>query len=256
MSNSMTELMKKHRSIRNFEDRSLPDGLVEELVSCGQRASTSSNLQAYSVIEVSDPERKKELTKLCADQLQIHQSSTFLVFCADLYRDHLAGKIHGAENFDADYVEALLIATVDASLVLQNVALAAESNGLGICMIGAIRNQPKAVGRLLRLPSYVYAVAGLCIGYPAKEQQCKPRLPLETILHHEYYPEDAHQQTYMKDYDQTMIEFYDSQQMHDRDPRWTRVMAARTAKFHQRKELDHYLTEQGFRLRTPESNDS
>ena len=170
MKNSMTELMKKHRSIRNFEDRSLPDGLVEELVSCGQRASTSSNLQAYSVIEVSDPERKKELSKLCADQLQIHQSSTFLVFCADLHRDHLAGKIHAAENFDADYVEALLIATVDASLVLQNVALAAESHGLGICMIGAIRNQPKAVGRLLRLPSYVYAVAGLCIGYPAKEQ--------------------------------------------------------------------------------------
>ena len=53
MNNSMTELMKKHRSIRNFEDRSLPDGLVEKLVSCGQRASTSSNLQAYSIIEVS-----------------------------------------------------------------------------------------------------------------------------------------------------------------------------------------------------------
>ena len=160
MKNPITDHIKNHRSIRRFEDRPLPKGLVEELVTCGQGASTSSNLQAYSVIEVSDPKRKKALAELCADQVQIHQSPTFLMFCADLNRDRLAGQLHGVENFDTDYVEALLIATVDAALVLQNVALAAESHGLGICMIGAIRIHPKAVGKLLNLPPLVYAVAG------------------------------------------------------------------------------------------------
>ena len=174
MKNPITDHIKNHRSIRRFEDRPLPKGLVEELVTCGQSASTSSNLQAYSVIEVSDPKRKKALAELCADQVQIHQSPTFLVFCADLNRDRLACQLHGVEKFDTDYVEALLIATVDAALVLQNVALAAESHGLGICMIGAIRIHPKAVGKLLNLPPLVYAVAGLCLGYPAKDQQQKP----------------------------------------------------------------------------------
>ena len=250
MRNPITDVMKKHRSIRQFEERPLPKGLMEEIVSCGQRASTSSNLQAYSVIEVSDPIRKKELAELCADQKQVHQSASFLVFCADLHRNRLAGMIHDAEYFDGDYVEALLIATVDAALILQNVALAAESHDLGVCMIGAIRNHPKAVGSLLNLPSFVYAVAGLCLGYPAVDPKCKPRLPIDTILHKEHYPEDADQLKHMKDYNQTMIDFYKSQQMHDRDPRWTKVMASRTAKFHDRVELDAFLTNQGFRLRS------
>ena len=249
MTNPITDHIKNHRSIRRFEDRPLPKGLVEELVTCGQSASTSSNLQAYSVIEVSDPKRKKALAELCADQVQIHQSPTFLVFCADLNRDRLAGQLHGVENFDTDYVEALLIATVDAALVLQNVALAAESHGLGICMIGAIRIHPKAVGKLLNLPPLVYAVAGLCLGYPAKDQQQKPRLPLETILHQERYPEDDQQINHIKGYDQTMVEFYSSQAMHDKDPRWSKVMAARTARFHERAELDEYLSDQGFHFK-------
>ena len=93
-------------------------------------------------------------------------------------------------------------------------------------MIGAIRIHPKAVGKLLNLPPLVYAVAGLCLGYPAKDQQQKPRLPLETILHHERYPEDDQQINHIKRYDQTMVEFYSSQAMHDKDPRWSKVMAA------------------------------
>ena len=250
MSNPTIEVLMGHRSIRQFEDRQMPAGLLEELVVCGQRASTSSNLQAYSVIHVADPERKVRLAKLCGDQAQIHQCSAFLVFCADLHRDQMAGEMHNAERFDGDYVEALLIASVDAALVLQNVAVAAESHGLGICMIGAIRNHPKAIGELLALPSYVYAVSGLCIGYPAQDPDCKPRLPLEAVLHREQYLDDEAQKEYMEAYDQAMTEFYGSQGMHDRDPRWTRVAAGRTGRFHDRVELDEFLTVQGFRLRS------
>ena len=117
-------------------------------------------------------------------------------------------------------------------------------------MIGAIRIHPKAVGKLLKLPPLVYAVAGLCLGYPAKDQQQKPRLPLETILHHERYPEDDQQIDHIKGYDQTMVEFYSSQAMHDKDPRWSKVMAARTARFHERAELDEYLSDQGFHFKS------
>lgn len=117
-------------------------------------------------------------------------------------------------------------------------------------MIGAIRNNPKEVDSLLNLPAFVNAVAGLCLGYPAIDTQCKPRLPIDSILHQEHYPEDADQLRLMKDYDQNMINFYKSQNMHYLDPRWTKVMASRTAKFHEREELDSFLTNQGFRLRS------
>jgi nitroreductase len=244
--NSTIALLNNHRSVRRYKDRPLPDGLLETLVAAGQRASTSSNLQAYSVIHVRDPRLKKEIAELCADQVQVHQSAAFLAFCADLHRDRLAFDMHGGDRFDGDFLEALLIATVDAALFMQNVAIAAESVGLGICMIGAIRNNPRAVGRLLGLPSYVYAVAGFCIGYPDQETAVKPRLPLQAVLHTDTYPDDPSQLPLMADYDRSMTEFYTSQGMHDRDPRWTRVMAGRVGRFHQRAELDDYLAEQGF----------
>ena len=161
MSNSTIDLLMSHRSIRRFEDRPLPDGVLESLIQCGQQASTSSNLQAYTVIHVADPERKKKLAELCADQVQIHQSAAFLAFCADLHRDWMANQMHGVDRFDGDYVEALMIATVDVALMMQNVAIAAESMGLGICMIGAMRNNPKAVGELLELASLCCGCVGI-----------------------------------------------------------------------------------------------
>lgn len=250
MSNPTIDLLLSHRSIRKFEDRPLPDGVLETLIKCGQQASTSSNLQTYSVIHVADPERKKNLAALCADQAQIHQSSAFLAFCADLHRDWMANQMHKGERFDGDYAEALMIATVDAALAMQNVAVAAESMGLGICMIGAMRNQPKAVGELLGLPPYVFAVAGFCIGYPAQMPEVKPRLPIEAVLHREQYLDDETHKKHMAEYDQAMVDFYESQDMHVRDPRWTTVMAGRVGQFHVREELDEFLTDQGFCVRT------
>ena len=248
--NPTIETLLGHRSIRRFEDRPLPEGLLEQLIACGQGASTSSNLQAYSVIHVADPERKAELAKLCADQVQIHQSAAFLAFCADLHRDRMAGRMHGVERFDGDYVEALLISTVDVALLMQNVAVAAESVGLGICMIGAMRNHPKGVAKLLELPSFVYAVAGMCLGYPAQDTAVKPRLPVEAVLHRERYLEDATHQKYLEAYDRTMVDFYESHGMHPSDPRWTTVAGNRATLFHRRAELDAFLRKQGFKLRS------
>ena len=59
MSNPTIDLLMSHRSIRRFQNRPLPDGVLETLIRCGQQASTSSNVQAYTVIHVSDPDRKK-----------------------------------------------------------------------------------------------------------------------------------------------------------------------------------------------------
>ena len=249
MSNPTIDLLLSHRSIRRFEDRPLPDGVLETLIRCGQQASTSSNLQAYTAIHVADPERKKRLAELCADQVQIHESAAFLAFCADLHRDRMCNQMHEAERFDGDYVEALMIATVDVALMMQNVAIAAEAMGLGICMIGAMRNNPKAVGALLGLPPHVVAVAGFCIGYPAQAPEVKPRLPLSAVLQRERYLDDETHRAILADYDQTMVEFYASQGMHTGDQRWTKVMAERTGQFHAREELDEFLTAQGFRLR-------
>src|SRR5258708_7803753 len=77
------------------------------------------------------------------------------------------------------YFEAFLVAAVDAALAAQNATVAAESLGLSMVYIGALRNNPAGVGRLLDLPPGAMALFGMCVGYPLPTvtNEVKPRLP-------------------------------------------------------------------------------
>jgi len=50
--NPVMQLLQSHRSIRKFTDKPVDDGMIHEIVRCGQAAATSSNLQATTVIRV------------------------------------------------------------------------------------------------------------------------------------------------------------------------------------------------------------
>ncbi|MBW7883611.1 MAG: NADPH-dependent oxidoreductase [Caldilineaceae bacterium] len=189
VSDPVLDLLASHASCRSYRPDPLPPGTLERLMVAGQSAPTSSNLQAYSVVAVEDPARKEALMALCGNQRMIKECPLFLVFCPDIHRLHYVCARQGYP-FGAAFLEMFLLASVDAALVAQNVATAAEAMGLGSCMCGSIRNDPQAVIELLELPPGVFALVGLCVGYPAKPLEVKARLPIETILHHERYSTD------------------------------------------------------------------
>lgn len=178
-----------HRSVRSYRPDPLPEGTVETLVAAGQSAASSSNLQTWSVVAVSDSARKARLAEVTGNQKHILQAPTLLVFLADLSRlgELGAARDHAVEALD--YIETLFVAIIDAALAAQNAVLAAESLGLGTVYIGALRNDPERVAKELGLPPKVLAVFGLCVGYPAPEvvTGIKPRLPPALVLHHEQY---------------------------------------------------------------------
>ena len=200
----LMKTMRQHRSIRQYKPDPLPDGMLETIVSSAQMASTSSYLQRYSVVAVEDPARKDRLAELCGDQEQIQQCPTFLVFCTDVHRLKRVCEREGTQ-IQTGYLEAFLVAAVDAALVAQNAALAAESLGLGVVYIGTIRNNPAEVIAELELPDLVFPVTGMCLGYPAEDPARKPRLPLPAVLHRERYRAekvDAH----LDAYDEAILE--------------------------------------------------
>ncbi len=178
-----------HRSVRSYKPDPLPEGTIETLVAAGQSAASSSNLQTWSVVAVSDPARKARLAEIAGNQKHILQAPTLLVFLADLNRLSELGAAR-AHAIDAlDYLETLFVAIIDAALAAQNAVLAAESLGLGTVYIGALRNDPERVAKELGLPPKVFPVFGLCLGYPAPEvvTGIKPRLSPALILHREQY---------------------------------------------------------------------
>jgi nitroreductase len=179
--NPTIELLKSHRSIRKFTDQKISRELLVEFIRAGQSAATSSHVQAYSVIHVVNPENRQKIAELAGGQTYIAECSDFLVFCADMKRSTEAAARAGADVVRG-MTEQLVIASVDTALMAQNVAIAAESEGLGLCYIGGIRNNPAEISEILHLPEHVYPVFGMCLGYPDQNPEVKPRLPAETIL--------------------------------------------------------------------------
>ena len=58
--NEVIQTILNHRSLRQFEDKQLTDEQIKTIVTCAQSASTSSFIQAYSIIGVKDKEKKKK----------------------------------------------------------------------------------------------------------------------------------------------------------------------------------------------------
>jgi FMN reductase (NADPH) len=198
------EQIYRHWSVRSYKPDPVPVEMVETIVAAGQRSSTSSNLQTYCVVAVAEADTRLRLAELCGNQKQIAQAPVFLAWCADLSRLDRVCQMRGYEQ-EAGYVENFLVAAVDAALAMQNAALAAESLGLGMCYIGAIRNHPAEVIELLALPRLVFPVSGMTLGWPAVEPFLRPRLPLEAVLHWERYDTEGEGES-LEQYDQAMIE--------------------------------------------------
>jgi FMN reductase (NADPH) len=243
--NATISQLQQHRSIRKYKPDPLTDGQLKAIIQSAQSAPTSSNMQAYSVIAVTDPETKRELAKLAANQQYIEECPVFLVWCADLYRLQYATASVEEVQIPST-TEIFIIATVDAALAAQNATLAAESLGLGAVYIGGIRDNIREVSNVLRLPKLVYPVFGMCVGYPDQEPSYRPRLPIETILHREHYSTDNYNEG-IEQYNQSLQAFMATRVGDTRDTNWSKEMAKRL-KTRKRDDVTGFLHDQGFEL--------
>lgn len=219
---TLLKLIGNHRSIRKYTDQSIDDKTLKEVLTNAQFASTSSYVQAYSIIRVKNPDNRRQLAHLCGDQKYVEAAPEFLVFCADLNRLKKASEIQGMKSQEG-FVETFIIATVDVALYGQNVMLGAESLGLGGVFIGGIRNHPVEVSELLKIPANVYPVFGMCLGYPNQAPEQKPRLPLDLILKEETYEDDD--ETLLKAYDDLVKAYYIRRTRGKVEHSWTEQMA-------------------------------
>lgn len=196
-----------HVSVRAYAEDPVDDEMIRRIIDAGRRAATSSNLQMGTAVVVRDAEKRNELALLCGDQDHVRQAPVFIAWCADRSRLHRVCTAQGYQQ-DTEFLESFLVAVVDASIMMQNAVVAAEALGLGTCYIGGLRNNTGAVVEMLELPSYVFPVAGLTLGWPRRCRdtpvRTKPRLHLDTVLHWERYNGKDREQ--IAAYDRVMAE--------------------------------------------------
>lgn len=180
------DLFLNRRTIREYNSDPVTDSLLNKLLEAGCRASTTGNMQVYSIIVTRDSEKKKELAPLHFNQRMVTEAPVVLTFCADFNRFNLWCRNRNAEPGFDNFL-SFMTAAIDALLVAQTICIAAESAGLGICYLGTTTYMAHRIIDVLKLPKGVVPVTTVTLGWPSKIPDQVDRLPLEAVIHSERY---------------------------------------------------------------------
>jgi nitroreductase len=180
------KLLNEHRTIRKYTSQAIPEALLNAVLHAGTRASTTGNMQVYSVVVTRDSEMKEKLSPCHFNQPMVKEAPVVLTFCADFNRFNKWCRQRKAEPGYDNFL-SFITAAIDALLVAQNVCVAAENEGLGICYLGTTTYMAEPIIDILGLPAGVVPVTTVTLGYPAENPPQTDRLPLEAVIHQERY---------------------------------------------------------------------
>jgi len=174
INNPIIEAMLNRKSIRQYNDESPPDEVIASIVRAGQKAPFASQL--YSLLL----SRNKDRHPLKAPLL--------FTICVDF---HKLERIMARRNWQmvTNDLFLLLFGIQDASLVAENMVMAAESLGLGSCFLGIFPNDIEEIVKEYKLPKRVFPLVRLAMGYPAESPPPRPRYPMDFVLFEDKYPD-------------------------------------------------------------------
>ncbi|MFH1151435.1 MAG: nitroreductase family protein [Actinomycetota bacterium] len=154
-------------SVRGFTGEEVGDEAVDRLLEAACRAPTAGNLQPWRFYVVRDERVKRRLEEAAWGQDFVGNAPVVVVFCADL--DVCA---HGYGSRGEN-----LYSIQDTAAALENFLLAATSDGLGACWVGAFSEQ--AASAALGLPPGIRPLAIVPVGHPARTSSPTRREPVD-----------------------------------------------------------------------------
>ncbi|MEG2645114.1 MAG: NADPH-dependent oxidoreductase [Enterococcus sp.] len=237
------DTMIHHSSVREFTDQAITPTVEEQLLLAAQSASSSNFLQAFSLVKIVDPEKRKKIETIARFPIDNGTNGNLYLFVADLNKHAQVLAQDQQSDQHLRSMESLVVSIVDTAIAAQSMAVYAESIDLGICYVGGIRNDLFAVKELLDLPELTYPLFGLFVGHPAKKNEVKPRLPLDSILktdtYHSLTPE------MISRYDQQTADYYQSRNSNIQKATWSQKVQQHFAE-PRRQDTAAFLQEQGF----------
>jgi nitroreductase len=183
---NISKILLDHRSIRKYNENHVSPELLNDILNKGCRASTTGNMQVYSIIVTRDIKKKLELAPFHFNQKMVTEAPILLTFCADFNRFSKWCRLRNADPGYDNFL-SFFTAAIDALLVAQTVCVAAEAEGLGICYLGTTTYMANKIIKVLTLPTGVVPVATVTMGWPAEKPEQVDRLPLEAVIHNEVY---------------------------------------------------------------------
>lgn len=174
----LTSLMAR-KSIRKYTDQVPSDEVLETVIRAGQQAPFA--YQMGSVLLSRDREENP------------FRAPLYFILCVDAHRHEQVMARRGWRMVQND-LALLLFGIQDATLMAENLVIAAESVGMGSCFLGGAPFQAAQIIEKHGLPPRVFPLVGLAMGYPAENPPSRPRYPIDFALFEGRYPDFGEEQ--------------------------------------------------------------
>ena len=171
--NPVIDTLMQRKSIRKYTDEMPTDEVIQAVVRAGQQAPFASQLCSLLLT-------RKEGIPFNAPLL--------FTICVDMHRMELIMHRRGWHLVTND-LSMMFFGIQDASLMAENMVIAAESFGMGSCFLGAAPYLAEKIARRYKLPPRVFPLVQMTMGYPAENPPTRPRYPLSFTLFEDEYPE-------------------------------------------------------------------
>lgn len=189
--NETIRLLMERKSVRQFVQEPIPQEDVEAILNAAVQAPTAGNMTLWTIINVTDPEKKLALSKSCDNQPFIATAPLVLVYCADYRRWFEVFKtLDLGEELRVPAEGDFMLATADTIIAAHASVVAADALGYGSCYIGDIIENCDTQREILGLPEYVKPVCMAVFGKPTQSQidrKKPPRFALSDVVHENSY---------------------------------------------------------------------
>ncbi len=165
------EAIKKRQSVRSYQDKEIPEEILQQILEAGRLAPSAKNTQSWKFIVVKDGNLRKKLVPACKNQEFVGKAPVVIAGCG-------TNPNYVMSNGEQAY-------SIDLAIALDHMSLEAASLGLGTCWIGAFYQ--KQVKEILDVPEDVRIVNLLTLGYSEKLGPKTGRKPLSEIICYDKY---------------------------------------------------------------------
>jgi nitroreductase len=174
----LMSIMKGRRSIRRYQDKEVPEEIVERLLDSVRWSPSWANTQCWEIVIVKDPATKEKLKETIGST---NPSSKGIVEAPLVLA--LCGKVKSSGYYKGQvttkFGDWLLF---DLGIATQSLCLAAFDAGLGTVIIGML-DHDKAK-EVLGVEEDYEVVALIPVGYPAKESAAPKRREIGEFTHY------------------------------------------------------------------------
>ena len=169
----LMEAIKARQSIRDYEDRPVPEVKLRKVLEAGRLAPSASNRQRWKFIVVRESKRRQELSRAAGGQTHIAKAPVVIAAVATM----------------PEYVMKCGVPAyaVDLAIAVDHMTLAAVDEGLGTCWVGAFSQEEAR--DILKVPGDCRVVTLLPLGFPRQAGNAKGRKPLDEIVCYETFKE-------------------------------------------------------------------